>query len=354
MPPPAKKRKTTNGAVPAGSRRTTRSQRPSLSIEILAKVASFAAYGNDLMNICLAVGPKGCADIRYICLRNNMDFLRQALQSHAENLTTDSRNVTDSHNVCVTKVRAWLEINSDWKKHCSAELCNNDELAAASFVDESGRHVRKGNNPLILFNNPAVAIEFGLFSVLSHLVESIGIDINRIQWSGYFAARKLHLLLLASVVASQYKSYTCFDYLATRREFDPFAIVLASTSTDIPLWLATFEIDDFGIKCFEAIIRHGKFDTNGTTDLHGHRLLPLHVALVLSIPDVRKGLPVQDKLRKVNLLLKHGADPELEVGGMRSPLEWARSGLEEFDEGSDEREIYREFITMMEDHVANK
>lgn len=130
--------------------------------------------------------------------------------------------------------------------------------------------------------------------------------------------------------------------------------MLASASSNIPLWLATYEIDDFGIKCFEAIIRHEKFDTNGTTDLHGHRLLPLHVALVLTIPDVRKGLPVQDKLKKVKLLLKHGADPELEVGVMRSPLEWARSGLEEFDVGSDERELYREFITTMEDHIANK
>ena len=349
MPPPAKKkRKTANGSVPAGSRRTTRSQRPSLSIEIIAKVASFAAYGNDLMNICKAVGPRGCADIRFTCLRNNLDFLRQALQSHAGKLTTESRNATDSHNACVTKLRAWLKINSDWTKHCSAELCNNDELATASFVEESGRHVRKGNNPLILFNNPAVAIEFGFSSVLSHLVESVGIDINRSQWNGYFGK--------ASVVANQYKDTpcTCFDYLASRRELDPFADVLDSTSSDVPLWLSAFEIDDFGIKCFEAIIRHGNFDTNGTIDIRGHRLLPLQVAVVLSIPDVRRGLPVQDKIKKVKVLLKHGADPGKEVGGVRSPLELARSGLEEFEEGSDERELYRELITIMEDHVTNK
>ena len=69
---------------------------------------------------------------------------------------------------------------------------------------------------------------------------------------------------------------------------------------------------------------------------------------------MRRGLPVQDKIKKVKVLLKHGADPEKEVGGVRSPLELARSGLEEFEEGLDERELYRELITIMEDHVTNK
>ena len=66
MPPPAKRRKTTNGSVPASSRRTTRSQKPVLSIEMIGKVASFANYGSDLMNICKAVGRKATELQRYV------------------------------------------------------------------------------------------------------------------------------------------------------------------------------------------------------------------------------------------------------------------------------------------------
>ena len=312
------------------------------------------------MSICKAVGRKDCAEIRYACLRNNMDFLRYAFQTHADNMnmtTDDSSDVTDSHNACLAKIRAWMKVNIDWKKHCSAELIDDVEVSTATSIDESGRHVRKGDNPLILFNNPALAIEFDQIKILKHLVEKVGIDINRTQWSGYYLTpnRNLHLLLLASSVASQYDgTFACFDYLASRRELDPFAIVITTPRlAEIPLWITAYEIDEFDVKCFEAIIRHGEFDTNTTTNLNGHSLLPLHIALVLSIHDVRGGFPVREKIRKVKLLLKHGADPELEHGGMRSPLEMARHGLGEFERGSDEREVYREFITIMEEHVAN-
>ena len=72
-PPARKRRKTATGSVAVtGTRRTTRSQRPGLSIEMIAKVATFANYdGGDVMNICLAVGRKESAVIRYTCLRKN-------------------------------------------------------------------------------------------------------------------------------------------------------------------------------------------------------------------------------------------------------------------------------------------
>ena len=54
-PPPAKKRKTASGsAAVTGTHRTTRSQRPGLGIEIIAKVTTFANYDDgDVMNIYL-------------------------------------------------------------------------------------------------------------------------------------------------------------------------------------------------------------------------------------------------------------------------------------------------------------
>ena len=72
-----KKRKTDSSA---GTRRTTRSQRPSLSIEVIAKVASFANYGNDLMNVCVAVGRKDSNILRHVCLRNNLAYVQRILE----------------------------------------------------------------------------------------------------------------------------------------------------------------------------------------------------------------------------------------------------------------------------------
>lgn len=49
-----KKRKAGGGAIPTA----TRSQIPCLSIDMIAKVASFANHRNTLMNVCAAVGRK--------------------------------------------------------------------------------------------------------------------------------------------------------------------------------------------------------------------------------------------------------------------------------------------------------
>ena len=85
MPPPAaKKRKTAaTGAIATGTRRTTRSQRPLLSMEMIGKVGSFANYDNgDLMNICTAVGPKDARIVRHAFLRHNIGFLRRIIRKN--------------------------------------------------------------------------------------------------------------------------------------------------------------------------------------------------------------------------------------------------------------------------------
>ena len=84
MPPPAKKkRKTNTGAAAMVTRRTTRSQKPLLSIEMIGKVGSFANYDNgDLMNICVAVGPKDAKIVRYACLRNNTQYLQRIIRKN--------------------------------------------------------------------------------------------------------------------------------------------------------------------------------------------------------------------------------------------------------------------------------
>lgn len=84
-----------------------------LTTELIARVASFASYGTDVMNICLAVGPKDSAIIRYTCLRNNMKYLEYQIEPYAEE-TVHAEQVT-------TCVLAWMAVNTDWRKLCTAD-----------------------------------------------------------------------------------------------------------------------------------------------------------------------------------------------------------------------------------------
>ena len=117
MPPPAKRRKTAAGSVPVDTRRTTRSQRPGLSVEMIAKVATFAKYGDDLMNICLAVRPKDADVIRYSCLRNNMNYLQCTL----EKLTAVLEPPDSLWDTTKSNIDAWMAINTDWRKLCTKQ-----------------------------------------------------------------------------------------------------------------------------------------------------------------------------------------------------------------------------------------
>ena len=289
MTPAKKKRKTTNGSVPVGSRRTTQSQRPSLSIEIIAKVASFAAYGNDLMNICKTVGPRGCADIRYTCLRNNMDFLRQALQSHTENMRVVTEDADDIYDLILLKVSAWMNINTDWTKHCSSELIDDVEVSTATFIDAGGARtmpIRRAN-PLILFNNPAVAIEFGQIKILKYLVETMGVDINGSRWNGYFGdnAQKYHLLVLAALVSSTYEDSSCFNYLVAREELDPCTPCYPGANgpaNQLPLWSGLYQIREISCALFEATIRHQNFDPYREIVVSEHHLNSLHMTMMIT------------------------------------------------------------------------
>ena len=86
-PPAAKRRKTARHDASAAtsslvsrtistttSRRTTRSQKPRISAELLARVASYASLGADLLNLCIVAGPKDCAAIRHAYLHRCQDY----------------------------------------------------------------------------------------------------------------------------------------------------------------------------------------------------------------------------------------------------------------------------------------
>ena len=236
-PPPAKKQRKTeeeeeeqaSPAVGGGG---------ALSIEMIGRVASFANYGDDLMNICKAVGPKESAVIRYTSLRNNMGFLRYTLKHLTDNVDLDSAWVKTTRNVA-----AWMKVNTDWRKHCTLERTEDEELATCTVQGENNENddgqrvvpVVLSTNPLIPFNNPAVAMEIGATIILKHLVEEVGIDVNAPAWCGYNTASmgrytsKTHLLAVALTYAYSVGGISSLDYLLSREETNVHALVLPDT-----------------------------------------------------------------------------------------------------------------------------
>ena len=315
-PPPRKKRKTASGAVAAvvaagGTRRTTRSQKTTLSIEMVGKVASFADYGDDLMSICKAVGRRDSAVIRHACLRNNMGFLQRTLENYV-----DDRTGSRCDN-CKSNIRVWMEINTDWRKHCSLVRTEDDELRRyirrPRHWNEKGDEVLR-TDPLLLFNNPAVAIEFDLVDVLKHLVEVIDIDVNGYGWGGLKGGVSGCHLLVGAMFEPRGVCLECFKYMLSREDIDVFSGI--SAQTEYPIWEAVLsELEDFSNATFEAIVRHSSFDPNRPNFSTGSDRdpLPLHQAVYQCFIEGSDSDLGAESLKRAEILLGVGADPALRI-----------------------------------------
>ena len=151
------KRKSTNGSKDegAGANMSAKKQKLEKSpnvksdsfahfgTELIARVASFASIANsEVMNICLAVGPLDSNAIRQAYLRENGKYLDDALRSFLM-----SRNRMKPAAIkCRNDYRAWMAVNSDWKRLCTNETMqrlqqeNRGEIAVsgAGHTDVNG------------------------------------------------------------------------------------------------------------------------------------------------------------------------------------------------------------------------
>ena len=346
--PAEKKRKTGGGAIRIATRRTTRSQKPSLSIEMIAKVASFANYGDDLMNICVAVGPTDANIVTYVCLRNNVDYIRRQLARRTRNIQANTVPIVEFF-----AILDWMDVNPDWSKYCSKERVENPRYCnpTAETCDRSSHH-------LILFNNPAVAIEFGMVEILSYLVESVGIDINALKWTGWAgvvhgteAAVPVHLL----GTACTYQAFECVRYILSREDFDASSPL--QQEDFVGCWVPMF---NFGtLSAFRSLIEHHSFDVNGTaappgiSNPLGYRMPFLWAAASLVIDERILDLVTsidaateEEKLAKFKCMLDAGADPRL------GTLEVARTLLTQSQGG--QRRILQILVGMMEDVISER
>jgi len=333
MPPPAnKKRKANDGAsIVTGTRRSTRSQKPLLSIEMIGKVGSFANYYNgDLMNVCLAVGPTDARIVRHVCLRNNHKYLR--------------RNV---RGVKLAKAKemlaAWMEVNTDWRERmCNAEAVNSGTYCEARYKKDGEFRFRK--KPMFLFNNPAVAIELGMLDVLKYQVEVIGIDINANCWSGYVSSiAKLHLLLVAERC-----DRACLDYLLSREDLDVGAPTAAESNTR--LWELAVHLHEpvLSAEIVQSLVRHSSFPLNRFSALGE---LPLHIACTSCFAEYGTDGHSQ-RVAKVKILLDAGADPLLAASPAPSSLELVARMQALDNEDTEKVQLGQDLIDMMKEKIA--
>ena len=344
MPPSAKKLKTAAGSVSVSDRKATWSQRPELNIETIAKVALFANYGGgDLMNICKAVGRKESAVVRYTCLRNNLGYLEHCLKIFT---VADLGNIDSSR--MKFNILCWMKVNTDWRNYCTAESVQDDEISTARSENNEDERVFS-TNPLVLLNNPMVAVELGLIDVLKHLVEQVGIDINSYAWTG-FTVPNAHLLVIAMTVADAANNPACLEYLLSLDKLN--VCMNVARDVDSPMWSTIYDYDDCSCKTFRAVIEHGSFDPNG----HNRGVMPVLLwALARCMSEARKGAPTDKMIKKFEALMEAGADPAFEQDGHFSPLFVCKALIESLDEESRSRplEVGRQLIVLMEEKVAS-
>lgn len=331
-----KKRKTDSSA---GTRRTTCGQRPSLSIEVIAKVASFANYVNDLMNICVAVGHKDANIVRIVCLRNNLNYLRWILKGRIERNTKFAAYWRERKQIV-----AWMNINCDWRKYCTKQRVSDPAYCNASTQNEQGKIIYS-SDPLVLFNNPAIAIEFGLVSVLKHLVEDVGIDVNAYKWCAYgFPGRKQNPVACAALFSKVHSA--CFELFLTKSDIDLNARLCKPPKKGIPnpqVWVAAFQSSSVFV--FQTMLQHPGFDPNGSDSKLGRPYLGMAASnfqLKASVRDQKL------KIGKFQCLLDAGADPEL------GALEWVRNQLQRHGENSERDKFWKILIRMMEEVVTKR
>ena len=205
-PPPPKKRRLA-APVAVVSRRTTRSQKPRLNAELLAKVATYSSLGRDLLNLCVVAGPRDCAVIRHAYLRKNLRYLEASLFKcfkFGAKEDDDPGWPWLDQGLCRDRYLAWMEVNTDWRRLVTAERVGS----LVSVYKEDNDGIYPNDDPLLPFNNPAVAIEIGLMDPLRHLVEEMGIDVNSYHWITFRFDRVK--LLLQCVECD---NFSAFQYL---------------------------------------------------------------------------------------------------------------------------------------------
>ena len=214
-----------------------------------------------------------------------------------------------------------MSVNTGWRSLVTDELMERHENASN----------HPSVHPLLTMVNPAVAIEMGLLEALKHLVEVKGIDINATQWGGLRSGDDLHLI----VTAIRKDDHEAFQYLMSVDTIDIYSMKRDYPATSrrrssiFSYAIDKYIEDEKKKRFFEAFVKHAKFRANArsftsfdpndpdndvsVTCLHHlvHVVLRRGMAELVRVVDA------------VKYVLDAGADPNIELHDLMSPLELA-------------------------------
>ena len=346
-PPAAKRRRTARHDAPTSivsrtisttaSRRTTRSQKPRLSAELLARVASYASLGQDLLSLCIVAGPTDCTVIRRAYLHRSQYYLLHFLHGYVIGKvkweTTRDR------------YRAWMEVNPDWRTGVVSDW-RVENLNKITIADTDGGVLV---HPFLPFNNPAVAIELGLLEVLEHLVEDREINVNDYRWNSYLACTAFeggasHLLIICIVCSN----LDAFQYLLGRKD-----IAIGSrenpkvrSPTIVQIAFRQPKVTEF----LRELVQHPTFGFNMLTYGSIADVSPLHLAIrFLATDSVQEWFDLPTWKDNFRLLLSAGADPYLETG-KGNAFQYAKAELAKCPG----HRGFKDAVDILEDWVAIK
>ena len=301
-PPPAKRARRGGASAPAivsgGSRRTTRSQKPRLSAELLAKISTFSSLGDDLLNLCIVAGPKDCAAVRYAYLHENHGYLRHFLREYVHDKIDASK--------CRDCYRAWMDVN-DWRELVTDELI--EDLAVVGLQNSEGKFSIM-IHPYIPFNNPSVAIEIGLMEALQYLVEEKGIDVNQYRWTSYQSFRmfdnQICHLLMECIVGYNFEA---FKYILGRGNID-FNIRASKSAKSCSVFEIVCRQSRLDAAFFQSFIDSSNFDEGSTISESECNIPALHWLIIsVKVDSAKDWFDLPTWKDNFQYLLKAGADP---------------------------------------------
>ena len=314
-PPAAKRRRTarnddvstsivSHATSTTTSRRTTRSQKPRLSAELLARVASYASLGQDLLSLCIVAGPKDCTVIRHAYLHRSQYYLLHFLHGYVIGKV--------KWETCRDRYRDWMEVNPDWRTSVVSDW-RIENLNKVTIADTDGGVLV---HPFLPFNNPAISIELGLTEVLRHLVEEKGLGVNDYRWNSYLMCKDFgelashllsHCIDCFNLEAFQYllgRKDIVIDSTVSQKERSPSIVRVAFRQPGATAFL-------------RELVVHLSFDIKRSLSVWGDSdaVSPLHWAIqYLSIDSKEKWFDLQTWKANFQLLLEVGADPYLQTG----------------------------------------
>lgn len=305
--------------------------RSRINVDIIAHVASFLPIDdNSVMKMCLAVGRSESGIIRYTFLRSNFEFLYRLLEAYIDNPSCRGK--------CREGFLAWMEVNSDWRRLCTPDRTKSCSII--SFPTEEEGKTRFQYNAAAIFNNPSVAIEFGLVDILRHLVENLGIDVNAYEWNNFSTLDHHHLLSYA-----MYFDIPCYEYLITVRGMNVGSKFQADSNVSLIHTASLLDKEysegafSIGLEHFETLIQHNSFDQN----------IGIHALTLITQSFVDAGERSALRMEKARVLMKAGADPDSSGSIGVTPIEYAWRSLSrlEADSNGETGQILKELLVMM-------